>query len=45
METDLVDSNIEGMITECTLQALQSDNQPLHQSAEDTKNSHQAQNF
>lgn len=41
METDLVDSNIEGMITECTLQALQSDNQ----SAEDTKNSHQAQNF
>lgn len=45
MEIDLIDSNIEGMITERTLQALLSDNQPLHQSAEDTKNSHQAQYY
>lgn len=41
MEIGFVDSNIEDMITMCILQALQSDNQPLHQNAEDTKSSHQ----
>lgn len=35
MEIGSVDSNIEGMITECMSETLQSDNQPLHQSAED----------